>query len=552
MSNQIQQLKEGAEARSVLIIDDDMELSESLSRILHVFFKECVIATDGEEAYQIYRSRVEEGNSFTLVISDLELPKMGGLRLIKQIRALSTHQPILILSAHDEAEYMAEAIRLDVEGYLIKPLSMPKLFESLEKIFTQPSQNGTVVSFDNDPVTGWKSFQELADRIQTLESPPFTLLRIRVNHLSNIFKFVGDVFANEYISELSALLQSISQEGKGDFYRIGVDEFCLVLEGEVIEQASNIASSMISIARYFHTSEKGIVLNSSLSIGIAYGKDHILFNSKLALDMIPDRIGGGYNVYSLSEQNQDSTHMKSREILRMIFDALHEENIVPFFAPVRWSEDHEICGYESVVKIRKDDRLYGSETFRSIALDMGQMGMITRSIIRRIFELSRVLTPNKPIFLTLSAIELSDESLLTYIHFWAQRNNISPSYICFHIVDGLKILQNSTLLNHVKTLQMNGFKIMLSQFGIGEFNLLTLLSLRPDFIKLHPELIAQSDNADIRFILSKMVEIAHHIGAQCIAQAINDEHRLEWIKDANIDAFSGSLAGNIFEVTHEH
>ena len=136
MSNEIHKLKEGAENRSVLIIDDDPELSESLSRILSVFFKECVIASDGEEAYTLYQKRVEEGSAFTLIISDLELPKMGGLRLINQIRSLTTKQPILILSAHDEAEYMAEAIRLDVDGYLIKPLSMPKLFESLEKIFT--------------------------------------------------------------------------------------------------------------------------------------------------------------------------------------------------------------------------------------------------------------------------------------------------------------------------------------------------------------------------------------------------------------------------------
>lgn len=456
MSNDIHRLKEGAESRSVLIVDDDPELSESLSRILKVFFKHCVIASDGEEAYTLFQTYREKNQSFTLIITDLELPKMGGLRLIKQIRQMSTEQPILILSAHDEAEYMAEAIRLDVEGYLLKPLSMPKLFESLTKIFTASLHQSLPALFETDPITGWKSFQELADRIQRVETSPFTLLRIRINHLNNIFKLVGETFANEYLTELSALLEGLSTESKRELYRIGSDEFCLVLEGEEIQKATVIASNMVSVARYFHTYEKGIVLNSSLSIGIAYGKEHLLLNSKLALDKVADRTLGGFSIYSISDQDETSALLKSREILRMIFDALHEENIVPFFAPMRDAKTREVIGYECVAKIRHNDHFYGSETFRTIALDMGQMGMITRSIIRHALELNRTLTPKKPIFLTLSAAELNDESLLSYILFWSHRHEIDPKEICFHIVDGLRTLQNITLLNQVKAIQTHG------------------------------------------------------------------------------------------------
>lgn len=549
MPNEIQRLKEGSESRNVLIIDDDHELAESLGRILKVFFKECIIASDGEEAYNLFNAKHERGESFTVVITDLELPKMGGLRLIKQIRSLSSQQPILILSAHDEAEYMAEAIRLDVEGYLIKPLAMPKLFESLEKIFSSTTKNNTIVSFDTDPVTGWKSFQELANKIQTLETTPFTLLRIRVNHLNNIFKFVGEVFANEYITELSALLQSMSVDTGGEFYRIGNDEFCLVLEDKVIELASTIASSMISVARYFHTSEKGIILNSSLSIGIAYGKEQILLNSKLALEKVPDRIGGGYSVYTLSDQDETSALVKSREILRMIFDALHEENIVPFFQPIRHTESLEIFAYESIVKIRKEGKLYGPETFSSLAIDMGQVGMITRSMIRHTFELIHTLPSQKPVILTLSDFELNDESIFSYIQFWASRNNIIPSNICFHIADGIKILQNKVLFEYVQSLQKSGFKIMISDFGIGECSLPVILDLHPDFIKFHPDIVKKGlKEPYFGSVIAKTVEIIHMTDAQAIAPEITQEKELQWLKEAKIDAFEGSFAGEIFEV----
>lgn len=552
MSSEILKLKAGSETRSVLIIDDDRELAESLRRILHLFFKECVIAQDGEEAFERFRERYEKNSPFSVVITDLELPKMGGLRLIRQIRSLSKHQPILILSAHDEAEYMAEAIRLDVSGYLLKPLAMPKLFEGLEKIFASIEGEHTVGSVDTDPITGWKSFHELANRIQTLEFLPITLIRMRVNHLFNIFTFVGELYANDYIRELSALIHNLLSDLEGELYRTGNDEFCFVLDNDQRELAGNIASNLISMVRYFHTSEKGIILNSTLSVGIAYGKEHVLLHSKLALEKVEDTIRGGYRVYRSSDADENTAMSESRNILRMIFQALQEENIVPFFQPIRAIGTSELFAYESTAKIRNGDELYGAETFWSLAIDMGQMGMITRSLIRHSFELFSTLNPSKPIVITLSEYDLSDESLLSYILFWKERYAIQPANIFFQIAGGVKTLHQPSLLSAVQSLQKAGFKIILNDFGIGECNLSVMLSLRPDFVKLHHDLITKPEkDSSFDSIVSKMVEIIHILGAQAIASPITQSEQLPWLQKIGIDYLQSSSDSELFEVKHD-
>ncbi len=552
MSNELQKLKEGAEYRSVLIVDDDKDLSESLSRILRVFFKECVTAHDGEEAYAIFCDREEKSNPFTVVITDLELPKMGGLRLIRQIRTLSPDQSILILSAHDEAEYMAEAIRLDVEGYLLKPLAMPKLFEHLEKIFTSPHHIPSSSPIEIDPLTGWKTFHELANKIQTLESPNITLLRMRITHLNNMFTFVGESFANEYISELSTLMKTLLLHTNGEFYRTANDEFCLALEGEMIDIAQNIAANLVSTVRYFHTSDKGIILNSTLCIGIAYGKEYVLLHSKLALEKVLNVVGGGYSLFTLTDQDENLALIKSRNVLRMIFNALHEENIVPFFQPVCNSKTFDIVAYESVVRIRKDDHVYGPESFWSLASEMGQMGMITRSMIRRTFELKSSLDPQKTIIISLSASDLNDESLLNFIHFWEERYEINTAEVFFQISEGIKALQTPMALESVAALQKIGYKIMLTDFGMGECNLSTLLTIKPDFVKFHPELINKNDsNPDFFPIFAKMVDIIHTMGAKAIFPAISTAEQLPWLQSGGIDYLSGSYVGKIFEVHHD-
>lgn len=552
MSNELQKLKEGSEYRSVLIVDDDKELAESLSRILKVFFKECVIAYDGEEAYALFSDREEKSTPFTVIITDLELPKIGGLRLIRQIRAVSPHQSILILSGHDEGEYMAEAIRLDVEGYLLKPLAMPKLFEHLEKIFTSPHHSPSSSPIEIDPVTGWKTFHELANRIQTLESPNITLLRMRVTHLNNMITFVGESFANEYIVELSTLMKTLLHHTNGEFYRTANDEFCLVLEGDMTDLAKNISANMVSTVRYFHTTEKGIILNSTLCVGIAYGKEYVLLHSKLALEKVLNVVGGGYSIFTLTDHDENLALIKSRNILRMIFDALHEENIVPFFQPVSNSETFNLLAYESVVQIRKDGNVYGPESFWSLASEMGQMGMITRSMIRRTFELKSSLGHQKPIIISLTGSDLNDESLLNYIRFWERKYKIEPEKIFFQIIEGIKALQTPMALGSVATLQKIGYKIILTDFGMGECNLSTLLSIKPDYVKFHPELIGKnSSNPDFLPIFAKMVDIIHTIGAKAIFPAVSKAEQLLWLRSGGIDYLSGPYIGEIFEVHND-
>lgn len=548
MSSSLQKLKEGAENRSVLIIDDDPELSASLSRILKVFFQEYIIANDGEEAFSIYASRVHT-NPFSLVITDLELPKMGGLRLIRQIRSIAPTQPIMILSAHDEAEYMAEAIHLDVQNYLLKPLVMPKLFESLAKVFSSEASLLNTDDIEMDKVTGWKTFNALSNLIQTLESKPITLMRLHLNHLSNIINFVGEVCANEYLHELSLVLQSLILSLSGEFYRIGVDEFCLVLEGDQSKEALTLAETMVSVVRYFHTYDQGVILNSTLSVGIAYGKETVLLHSALALKKVNNRQIGGVSQHIFDQENDETVMNKSREVLRMIFNALNDENIVPFFQTIDDVTSQKPLIMSSVLRIRKDGKLFGPETFLNLAKDMGQMAMITRSMIRNTLETSQTFAPDQLVSISLSSYDLSDEGLLPYIRFWLERYQIVPSKIIFQLTEGIEMLKSKQISSAIKELQSNGHKIILNNFGFGQCNFESLLFLKPNYIKLHPDLIVKIETEPTYLtIIEKMVEIIHHVGAKAIATQVSTPKQISLIQQIKIDYMECIAVNSLFEV----
>lgn len=549
MSNIIQRLQIDSSRRSVLIIDDDPELAQSLKRIVQMFFKECIIATDGEEGLQFYRNKLKSGEPFTLVITDLELPKKGGLGVIKEIRSLSKVQPILILSAHDDPDFMAEAISLEVQGYLLKPLSMPKFFQYLEKILLYSSSTFPK-TLPIDPVTRWKLLPELEEFFKAPLTEAVALLRIRVNYLSNIYDLVGEEYADEYVSELGTLLESLQINSEGMFYRCSRDEFCLVLKNQNLQYANALANDMASIARYFHTSEKGIVLNSTLSIGIAYGTENLLVNSRLALENIIHPDTAGVMVFIQSDEERDQTIVHGREVLKMIFHALEHENIVPYVQPIVNASSGDIEIFNSFVRIRQEEKIYGPETFLNVAINTHQMTMITRSMIRNTLSLNTTITPKNAILtICLADEDLNDEALLSYIQFWTERYRLDPSRVAFELVGRAKESVSSTLFPLIKKLKTNGYKIILNRFGSGEFNLTYLFELKPDYIKIHPDLILQLHIEPKAInIVQKLVDIIHLVGAKAIATHLSTANEIELLKSIDIDYLQGYAVAAPYEV----
>ena len=544
----IQHLAKGSENRSLLIVEDDLNLSLSLVRILKVFFKDYVIATDGEEALQFYTARLDT-NPFTLVLTDLELPKIGGLRLISKIRSLNKKQNIIILSAHDESEYMSEAIRLDVQSYLLKPLIMSKLFESLEKVFGLNRQESLVqTGAKKEKTTDWGTFDELSNHVQTLESPVI-LMRLRLNHFNSIVMLLGELYANEYLTQLTQLLESLTSDENGKFYRISVDEFCLILDENSIDEAITLAKTMVSVVRYFNTSDHGIILNSTLSIGIAYGIDSVLLHSKIALDKIKDQLNGGVVHYTHDNMCNDITIDQSRKILKMIFNAINEENIIPYFQSIIEVDSGDCLIYESLIRIKKGNKIFTPDTFLSLAKEMGQMSMISRSMIRATLDVRRSIDSRKIIAINMTTYDLTDEGIIPYIRFWIKRYNISPSTIAFILTEGIEALNNKSIIDSIKELQADGHKIILNNFGSGQCDFMLLLLLKPDYIKIHQDLIQKIETDPIYLtIIKNMTDTINKMGSKSIASHISTETQKNILKQCNINYLQGFLFDEPFAI----
>lgn len=540
MSNLIQRLKEGSAQRSVLIVDDDYELADSLSRILKMFFGHCVIAHDGEEALMLYKEALEQSKPFSLVVTDLELPKKGGLTLIKELRELVKEQAILIISAHDSSDFITEAISLDVKGYILKPVAMPKLFEHLEKILSE-KRNSIGKTETIDTVTHWGTKEKLEELLAHKVNANTILLRIKINYLSNIYHLIGGEYADQYLRELALLLENIQVESDALFYRLSIDELVIVLENNTLSYAKKLAKDMVSIARYFHISENGIIINSTLSIGIAQGEKNLLQNAKLALEKSNESGNGFVASYTQEEYDKDLNVAEGRDIMKMIYKAIEDDAVIPYIQPVVDINTQEIQLFSSYVRIVQEEKIYSPETFLNIAQNAHQMSMITRSMIKSTFALSTKVEYNKALFtIYLANEDFYDESLLTYILFWSAKYDIEPSYIAFEISQ-INFTNNQedrsfSLLNELKK---KGFQFVLNNFGLNNYNLVAVMELKPQYIKLDSKLFKENILDERYEYIEKIIAIIHLIGAKAIATHISDKELLDFIKTTSIDYIQG-------------
>jgi DNA-binding response OmpR family regulator len=126
-----------ADPKTILVIDDDHELSEGLRLILEKNGFKVLQANNGVQGKnQIYNQKPD------LVIIDMMMPKMGGYPVLEHFRGKTDAPPFIMITANEGQRHKAYAEYLGVVNYLRKPFAMDELLESVNKALNQSKPEG--------------------------------------------------------------------------------------------------------------------------------------------------------------------------------------------------------------------------------------------------------------------------------------------------------------------------------------------------------------------------------------------------------------------------
>lgn len=146
----------------ILVVEDEKKVASFIKRGLEEEAFTVDVAYDGEEGLDL-----AESNSYSLIIMDLMLPKMGGLEVIRQLREKEISVPVLCLTAKDAVDDIVSGLDSGSDDYLTKPFAFAELLARVRALLRRGSQDrGAEIVFADlrlDPVTHrvWRGDKEI-------------------------------------------------------------------------------------------------------------------------------------------------------------------------------------------------------------------------------------------------------------------------------------------------------------------------------------------------------------------------------------------------------
>ena len=122
----------------VLVVDDDEDIRNVLSRILLAGGYDCMTAESGYDAVSIIPEFKPE-----VVITDYQMPNMNGIELLKIIRQQFPGTHVILLTGHAELEIAIDAVNLGAYAFFRKPLDLDEILRTVGRIFKELGEEFT-------------------------------------------------------------------------------------------------------------------------------------------------------------------------------------------------------------------------------------------------------------------------------------------------------------------------------------------------------------------------------------------------------------------------
>lgn len=190
-------------AIKVMLADDHSLIREGIKQLLEFDGSIEVIAqaADGLECLSVLSSVSPD-----VLLLDINMPNMNGIDVLSELKRKRNKMKILILTVHNEVEYLMKAMDMNVDGYILKDSGSAELREAIQKVYSGeqyiessmiPALNSRVINRDIDKekiesltkreveilkqIAGGRFNKEIADSLDITE-------RTVKNHISNLFK----------------------------------------------------------------------------------------------------------------------------------------------------------------------------------------------------------------------------------------------------------------------------------------------------------------------------------------------------------------------------
>lgn len=518
---------------TLLYCEDEAAVRETTRRFLSKFVREVLVAENGREGLERYR---EAADRIDLIVTDVSMPEMDGLVMTREIKSIDPDLPVIVTTAFSNSDYLLEAIDLNVDKYVLKPLQVDKLLGAMSQSLLYHELRGLY----RDALTHLPSRNALLKRLDELDEG--LLLQIDIRNFSEFNDLYGSQRGDRLLEAFSEVLRGFFPE-TFELYRLEGDRFAVLLpqcEGSEREE-EKIESLFDEFSRKMEL--EGISLEElpvylTLYGSLARGRGEELLNLASRALRCAKRGGDRFLRYREEESSSDGNYEETLTWVRRLKYPRQGEGIVFWFQPIVPLQKTSVPRkYEALVRYKEiSGRIVPPSEFLEIARRGNLMGVILRRSLQEAVAFAR---PDRPVSVNISYREIASEALRGEI---LERLETAPhaEAIAFEILESEEIRDFEVVRGFIDRLRRYGCSVGIDDFGAGYSNFHLIAELKPDFVKIDGAIVAGIVDDPIK---RSMVEAIHGfcrtLGIDTVVEAVETEEQVRWLSERGVQYAQG-------------
>ncbi len=344
-----------------------------------------------------------------------------------------------------------------------------------------------------------------------------------VNADMSIASFGEEVYyagCSEVLEAVQSILSAYNMENVILLYNHSYKRFLLVADDTISDDAfKKIIEDMYE--NFQHANAKATPISGVSRFVLVFGED--LVNRAMSTHYA----NRNSQINFVLENNEKEVCLadltEKVEVFELIAYAIENNTITPFYQGIRNNKSGEINRFEALMRLYDEKgKMYSPGYFMRVAKEFKQYNTISKIMLEK--ALNDFTTTNKELCLNITLLDIKNDDFRTWF-LDKIRHYPNPERLTLEFVETENYNTNSILFDFLKEARNIGCKIAADDFGSGFATLTSIISLRPDIIKIDGDIIKDLvESEEHRIILDSICFIARQINSHIVAEYVeNDE-----------------------------
>jgi predicted signal transduction protein with EAL and GGDEF domain len=549
---------------TIMMVDDEPIILETLQMFLEdAGYDNFITTTEPKKALNMVVLKKPD-----VVLLDVMMPEISGLDILQQMRSKEAlqHIPTIILTSATDPETKLKALELGATDFLAKPVDPSELALRLRNTLAAKAYQDRLLYYDG--LTGLPNRRLFTKRLNEAlvrakhDAKACAILHIDLDRFKQINDTLGQNFGDTLLKAVSARLVECvrysdlvgrpgNEEEETELSRFGGDEFTLFIpDVHRLEIATMVARRILkAMADPFRVNARELFITASIGIAVCPtdgdSVDTLLKHAAIAVSHAKER---GRNTYQYYAKELNTRSVERLTMENQLRKALDNRELFLAFQPKTEVRTGRVVGAEALLRWKHPKLgVVPPDEFIPLAEEMDLIVPFGEWAIYAVCTLcKRWQSQIDPVHVSVNVssrqFQKSDRLMLT-VRNALESSGLEGKYLGLELTESMLMENPDEIAHTLKTIKKMGVKISIDDFGTGYSSFSNLRRYPLDELKIDRSFLKEIPNdTNDAAIVGAMIAMAHGLGMGVVAEGIETQEQLEFLRDRDCDEYQGYLS----------